>query len=101
MTAALGKTMMIRCRAPSTLAQRPLFCNLLAHGSLHLERNRVRRDGPAFKHQTLAAVDDLGAIAVQAVPDLNNRDSLELIAAVQGLAASLCHAAHPPQVLAE
>jgi AcrR family transcriptional regulator len=83
----------------ATLAERPLFCELLAHASLHLERNVstvVVRD---FKLTSLAALDTLRADCVRAVPELGDDGSIDLIAGVAGLAASLWQTAHPPETL--
>jgi AcrR family transcriptional regulator len=84
-----------------TLAERPLFCELLAHASLILERHVSAGAVHAFKLTAVTAADDLGSLAARAVPDMSPADGRDLIAAVTALAANLWQYSHPPEVLAE
>ena len=85
----------------STLAQRPLFCELLAHASLHLERNVSTESVRDFKLTGLDAVDVLRSVAVATVPGLGANGSADLVAGVAAFAASLWQTAHPPATLAD
>jgi AcrR family transcriptional regulator len=82
------------------LAERPLFCELLAHASLHLERNVSAGAVRDFKLTSLAAEDELRATARKAVPALGERGSADLVAGVLAVAASLWQTSHPPATLA-
>jgi AcrR family transcriptional regulator len=84
----------------STLAQRPLFCELLAHAALHLERNVSADSVRDFKLTGLAAVDELRATTVATVPGLGAGGGADLVAGVAALAAALWQTAHPPETLA-
>jgi AcrR family transcriptional regulator len=84
----------------STLAQRPLFCELLAHAALHLERNVSTDSVRDFKLTGLAAVDELRSIAVATVPGLGADGGADLVAGVAAFAAALWQTAHPPETLA-
>jgi AcrR family transcriptional regulator len=83
-----------------TLAERPLFCELLAHASLILERHVSAEAVHAFKLTAIAAADDLGSLAARVVPGLSPAGGRDLIAAVSALAAGLWQYSHPPDVLA-
>jgi AcrR family transcriptional regulator len=85
----------------STLADRPLFCELLAHASLHLERHVSTQAVRDFKLTSLAAVDELLTVAGHAVPALGPDGGIDLVAGVTALAASLWQTSHPPETLAE
>jgi AcrR family transcriptional regulator len=85
----------------STIAARPLFCELLAHASLHLERHVSINAVRDFKLTGLEAVDGLRALAVRTVPSLGAEGAIDLVAGVTALAASLWQTAHPPETLAE
>jgi AcrR family transcriptional regulator len=85
----------------STLADRPLFCELLAHASLHLERHVSTQAVRDFKLTSLAAVDELLTAAGHAVPALGPDGGIDLVAGVTALAASLWQTSHPPETLAQ
>jgi hypothetical protein len=84
-----------------TLAERPLFCELLAHAPLNLERHVSADAVRAFKLTALAAAEDLGSLVARAVPNMSHADGRDLIAAVTALAATLWQYSHPPAALAE
>ncbi|MDG4783541.1 TetR family transcriptional regulator [Micromonospora sp. WMMD961] len=84
----------------TTLAERPLFCELLSHVSLNLERHVSAEAVHAFKLTGLAAVDDISAQAAGALPPLGQHGARDLVTTVTALAAALWQAAHPPETLA-
>jgi AcrR family transcriptional regulator len=83
-----------------TLAAQPLFCELLSHAALHLERNVSLDAVREFKLAALAALDELVATLARVQPQLGATGGRDLIAAVVALAASLWQTAHPPETLA-
>ncbi|MEU3980411.1 TetR family transcriptional regulator [Streptomyces sp. NPDC026672] len=83
-----------------TLADRPLFCDLLAHAPLHLERGVSTDAVRAFKLTVLDAVDTVRTALTTALPGLTSDDAQDLVAAVTTMAAGLWQTAHPPQTLA-
>ncbi len=85
----------------STLAARPLFCELLAHAPLHLERHVSSEAVRDFKLTGLAAADELRELAEEAVPALRPGGGIDLVVGVTALAASLWQISHPPQTLAD
>lgn len=81
------------------VAERPLFCQLLTHSTLTLERN-VSLD--ALRRSKVAAVEATDAVtdAVhRLLPDLPRQSCFELVAATGLVAAGLWQAAHPPPVV--
>jgi AcrR family transcriptional regulator len=83
-----------------SFGDRPLFCDLLAHTPLNLERN-VSTDGVrGYKLISLAAVGEAAAIVGRALPDLTEQECLEFIAAVAALAGNLWQIANPAPALA-
>ncbi|MGH3759483.1 TetR family transcriptional regulator [Actinophytocola sp.] len=84
----------------TTLAERPLLCDLMTHAPLNLERNVSLEAVRSFKH---AAVGSLGEIAAEVrtvLPALGEQDAFELVAAVGMIAAGLWQIGHPtPTVL--
>lgn len=82
-----------------TLAERPLFCDLLAHAPLILERHVSLDAVRAFKLRALDAVDAVGASIAAAVPALAGEER-NAVAGVTALAASLWQTSHPPATLA-
>ncbi|MGK5683655.1 TetR family transcriptional regulator [Actinoplanes sp. URMC 104] len=82
-----------------TLAERALFCDLLAHAPLTLEREVPRETVRDFKLTALRAVDVIVA-AVTSATALPAPAAHDLVAAVTSLAASLWQIAHPPETLA-
>lgn len=83
-----------------TLAQRGLFCDLLAHAPLSLERAvsaDVVRD---FKLTALQAADEIAGCLVAAAPALNRAAARDLVATANALAGSLWQTANPPPALA-
>lgn len=84
-----------------TLADRPLFCDLLAQAPLNLERHVSLESVRSFKLAALDAVGDLSALLTRALPDLGQDGGRNVVAAVTALAATLWQISHPPATLAQ
>jgi AcrR family transcriptional regulator len=84
-----------------TLATRRLFCDLLSQVATSLEHNVSVPAARDFKREVLGIIGELGAAVAQARPDLTEGESVELIAAVIGLASMLYPAANPSPTLVE
>ncbi|MFF2847358.1 TetR/AcrR family transcriptional regulator [Streptomyces sp. NPDC058001] len=83
-----------------TLADRPLFCDLLTHAQLTLERGVSEQEVRAFKITTLDAVDRVTDTLTTAMPWVSREQAIDLIAGVTAIAASLWQTANPPDTLA-
>jgi AcrR family transcriptional regulator len=79
-----------------TIAERPLFCDLISEMSAVLERNVSVAAVQAFKSQSLDKVDDLGTAVAGRMPDLGGRYGRETIAAALIITAGLWPIANPP-----
>jgi AcrR family transcriptional regulator len=84
-----------------SFADRPLFCDLLAHTPLNLERNVSPENVRGYKLISLASVDAAAAIVHRALPDLTGDECGEFIAALASLAGSVWQMANPVPALAE
>jgi AcrR family transcriptional regulator len=84
-----------------TLNERPLFCDLLAHAPLSLERAVSADVVHSYKLSALAAAHDIAESVTAALPDLRYDSALDLVTTTMALAQSLWQIAHPPQTLAE
>ncbi|MFC0542976.1 TetR/AcrR family transcriptional regulator [Kutzneria chonburiensis] len=84
----------------STLAARPLFCDLLAHAPLNLERNVSLETVRAFKVATLDRVAAISQLLSDALPGLGPDGGRKAVAAVSSLAATFWQVSHPPETLA-
>jgi AcrR family transcriptional regulator len=85
----------------STLAARGLFCDLLAQAPLNLERHVSPDAVRAFKFATLAEVDAIVAVVRCLLPELTERDGVDLIAAATAMAGAFWQMATPgPEVAA-
>ncbi|MFG1997123.1 TetR family transcriptional regulator [Actinoplanes sp. NPDC048988] len=82
-----------------TLAERPLFCDLLAHVPLSLEREVSAEAVHAYKLAALAALEVL-LDAISGVTSLSREAAQDLVAAVTSIAGSLWQISHPPATLA-
>ncbi len=84
-----------------TIAERPLFCDLISEMSAVLERNVSVAAVQAFKSQSLDKVDDLAAVLGGRMPDLDGPRARETIAAALIITAGLWPIANPaPHVTA-
>ncbi|HIH2747077.1 TetR family transcriptional regulator [Burkholderia aenigmatica] len=82
-----------------SLAERPLFCDLVAHAALSLERH-VSLD--AIRTFKTAALDSSHAIAagLQALAPLTHRQAIDVVATATNMAGALWQIATPaPEVL--
>jgi AcrR family transcriptional regulator len=80
---------------------RPLFCDLLAHTPLNLERNVSPETVRRYKLTSLAAVDAAAAVVHRVLPDLTAVECREFISAMASLAGSVWQIANPAPALAE
>lgn len=94
-TAALARLL------ADSLAERPLFCDLLAHAQVSLEREVSATSVRAFKIASLGAVAEIAGALVRAVPGLTSEAAWDLIASTTALAATLWQTANPGEVLAK
>jgi AcrR family transcriptional regulator len=83
----------------SSLAARPMFCDLLAQAPLNLERNVSLESVRAFKLVTLEEVELIVASVRRVLPALTERDAIDIIAAATSLSGALFQMATPgPEV---
>jgi AcrR family transcriptional regulator len=82
-----------------SLAARQLFCDLLAHASLSLEREVPLESARSFKAAALEAADNATSAISHAMPSLGERNAHELVTATTALAAMLWQYANPPDTL--
>jgi AcrR family transcriptional regulator len=85
----------------SSLGERALFCDLLAHAQVSLEREVTAGTVRAYKGVALAAAAELAAAFARAVPELAGQPARNLVAAATALAATLWQTANPSEVLAK
>jgi AcrR family transcriptional regulator len=83
-----------------TLARRQLFCDLLAHASLNLERHVSPAAVRAFKEAAHEVADEIATRLCEALPRLTRAAAFDLVLSVGMIAAGLWQAAHPPPALA-
>jgi AcrR family transcriptional regulator len=81
-----------------TLADRPLFCDLLSHLATSLEHNISIPAARDFKHAMHGHVAAMGA-DIAAATDLTEVEGLELAGLAAGLAGMVYRLANPPPVL--
>ena len=78
-----------------SFGDRPLFCDLLAHAPLNLERNVSLETVRAFKLVTLAEVAAIVAVVRRLLPGLTERDGVDLIAAATAMSGAFWQMATP------
>jgi AcrR family transcriptional regulator len=83
-----------------SFGDRPLFCDLLAHAPLNLERNVSAEAVRGYKLISLGAVGEAADVVRGALPDLTERECREFVAAIATLAGSLWQIANPVPALA-
>jgi AcrR family transcriptional regulator len=83
----------------TSLGNRGLFCDLLGHVSLSLEREVSIDRALEFKVLGLDAVDELVAAIRASVPVLSTAQARDVVATAASLAASAWQASHPPPSL--
>jgi AcrR family transcriptional regulator len=85
----------------TTLADRGMFCDLLAQAPLNLERNVSLEAVRDFKFVTHNEVDAIVEVLRRRLPGLTERDCIDIIAAATALAGALWQMANPgPDVAA-
>ncbi|MFJ8622011.1 TetR family transcriptional regulator [Kitasatospora sp. NPDC093550] len=89
-----GPTAVARAFA-GTLAARGLFCDLLAHAPLNLERNVSLDAVRDFKLATLAAREPITEAVREQLPTLSDEGVIDLIATAVSLAGALWQIANP------
>jgi AcrR family transcriptional regulator len=82
-------------------ADRPLFCDLVAHTPLNLERNVSPEAVRRYKLTSLGVVDEAAALVQRALPALRMAEAREFVATLASLAGSLWQIANPAPALAE
>lgn len=84
-----------------SLAERPLFCDLLSQTATILEHNISLEAARTFKHTVLAAISSLSAQIARARPGLTEHECTDLVSTAGALAGTLYPMATPSPVLAE
>ncbi|GHF85417.1 TetR family transcriptional regulator [Kitasatospora xanthocidica] len=79
----------------ATLAARGMFCDLLAHAPLNLERNVSLDAVREFKLATRAAREPITAAVRAQVPALDDQDVVDLVATAVALAGAMWQIANP------
>jgi AcrR family transcriptional regulator len=92
---SVGTTDSLAATIARTIAERPLFCDLISEMSAVLERNVSVAAVQAFKSQSLDKVDDLGAVVAERLPGLDGQHARETIAAALIITAGLWPIANP------
>lgn len=84
-----------------TLTARPLFCDLLAHVPLNLERNVSVESVRSFKLVTHEEVDALITVLRERIPALTFEQGLDIVATATSMAGAQWQMATPGPALAE
>ncbi|MFD8757340.1 TetR family transcriptional regulator [Kitasatospora sp. NPDC059577] len=79
----------------ATLAARGMFCDLLAHAPLNLERNVSLDAVRDFKLATRAAREPIAEAVREQVPVLSEQDVVDLVATAVALAGAMWQIANP------
>jgi AcrR family transcriptional regulator len=82
-------------------ADRPLFCDLIAHTPLNLERNVSPEAVRRYKLTSLGMVDEAAALVARVLPALTLAEAREFVATLASLAGSLWQIANPAPALAQ
>jgi AcrR family transcriptional regulator len=83
-----------------SFGDRPLFCDLLAHTPLNLERNVSPEAVRGYKLISLGAVGEAADVVHGALPDLTEQECREFISVIASLAGNLWQIANPVPALA-
>jgi AcrR family transcriptional regulator len=83
-----------------SFGDRPLFCDLLAHTPLNLERNVSPEAVRGYKLISLGAVVEAADVVHRALPDLTEQECREFISVIASLAGNLWQIANPVPALA-
>lgn len=93
--AAVGSTF------AATLAERGMFCDLLAQAPMNLERNVSVDAVRTFKLATLTEVDAIVTATRRLLPALTEEDGVDLVAAATSLSGAFWQMATPGPEIAE
>ena len=85
----------VACAFSTTLAERGMFCDLLAQAPLNLERNVSLEAVRAYKLVTHAEVDAIVEVMRRLLPGLTERDCIDVIAAATSLSGAFWQMANP------
>jgi AcrR family transcriptional regulator len=80
----------------NTLADRPLFCDLLAHTPANLEHNVSARAIRMARIAAWTAIRDLSLAIVACLPEFSRRTAADLVLATSLLAGAIWLRANPP-----
>ena len=83
-----------------TLADRGMFCDLLAQAPLNLERNVSLEAVRAYKLVTHHEVDAIVEVMRRLLPGLTEQDCIDVIAAATSLSAAFWQMGNPPPEVA-
>jgi AcrR family transcriptional regulator len=83
-----------------SFGDRPVFCDLLAHTPLNLERNVSPAAVRAYKLISLGAVGEAADVVHRALPHLTEQECREFISVIASLAGNLWQIANPLPALA-
>jgi AcrR family transcriptional regulator len=83
-----------------SFGDRPVFCDLLAHTPLNLERNVSPEAVRAYKLISLGAVGEAADVVHRALPHLTDQECREFISVIASLAGNLWQIANPVPALA-
>ncbi|ROS44722.1 TetR/AcrR family transcriptional regulator [Amycolatopsis thermoflava] len=83
-----------------TLVERPLFCDLLTHAPLSLERHVSMESVRAYKVGAIERVNEISGLLGDALPGLGVDGGRKAVTAVTAFAATLWQVSHPPETLA-
>jgi AcrR family transcriptional regulator len=84
----------------TTLADRAMFCDLLAQAPLNLERNVSLEAVRAYKLGTHHEVDAIVEVMRGLLPSLTQRDCIDVIATATSLSGAFWQMANPPPEVA-
>jgi hypothetical protein len=84
----------------TTLADRAMFCDLLAQAPLNLERNVSLEAVRAFKLVTHHEVDAIVEAMRRLLPGLTQRDCVDVLATATSLSGAFWQMANPPPEVA-
>ena len=84
----------------ASLAERPVFCDLLGHVASTFERSVPLGSVLEYKHAAARALASLTASLQGALPALSNADCRDVVAALTALAANFWSTANPAPALA-
>jgi AcrR family transcriptional regulator len=84
----------------TTLADRAMFCDLLAQAPLNLERNVSLEAVRAYKLGTHHQVDAIVEVMRGLLPSLTQRDCIDIIATATSLSGAFWQMANPPPEVA-